>query len=75
MSDKGGLIFLGFLGLLGAVALVGIVISSRQRPISSQLPQAELTPATYENEETWDLQYTEEGLIKKVVVHRRAVQT
>lgn len=77
MNDKGGLIFLGILA--ATAILIPLIFRRRQTeyhvvPVRRLQPVRPLHPVTYTNEEVWDVEYTEDGLVKRVVVHRRAVQ-
>lgn len=81
MENKGGIIFLGV--MLAFALVMPIFLKSRQ-PAAYQLvpvrrksvysPVPQFIPATYENEEEWNVEYTPEGLVKRVIVHRRAQQ-
>ena len=82
MGNKGGIIFLG---VMVACALFLPMILRKREPAQYQLVpvrRGQLVPyrtsqmpaATYENEETWDVEYTPDGLVQHVVVKRHATQ-
>ncbi|GAI97439.1 unnamed protein product [marine sediment metagenome] len=69
MDGKGLILF----GLIGAILLLPILL---RRGLAYHLvPVKQPQPATYTNEEVWEVEWNEEGLPSKVVIHRRAVQT
>lgn len=50
--------------LLAAGLIVWLILKSKQGTAM----------ATYQNEETWDIQWSPDGLPMKVTIHRKAVQ-
>jgi len=78
LGNKGGLIFLGL--LFGAAIILPLVFRRRETAAYQLVPvrrTRQLLPqpqTTYTNTEEWELEYNEDGLVKRVVVHRRAVQ-
>lgn len=80
MDDKAVIIF----GLLGLGLLFMLARGSTHRESSySESIALPFTPTNrvsrgahhYTNEETWDIEWSEDGLPKKVTIHRNAVQT
>ncbi|GAI95824.1 unnamed protein product, partial [marine sediment metagenome] len=67
---------------VAATVLSSVVNTSRKvsSDIEERMPGKELTPyqppaATYANEESWDIDWNEDGLPTKIVVHRNAART
>ena len=54
--------------ILGILGLVGMFLFMMMRQ-----PSAQAAPMSYNNAETWDISWNQDGLPEKVVVHRNAV--
>ena len=44
-------------------------------PVAAPVASAALPPGTYKNAEEWDIEWNEDGLPKKVTIHRNAQRT
>ena len=58
------------LGILAIAGIIGAIVyfATRQRNVVAP----ESSPRQYVNEETWDIDWSEDGLPKKVTIHRNA---
>ncbi len=87
MSQK-GVLFLGFLGLLGIVVYAATrkpkepspstprewVRLERPQPAESSQPAAPAPSTVLKNKAEWDITYNEDGLPTKIVIHREIKQ-
>lgn len=82
MDNKGTILIFGLLGL----GLLFMLTRSNNNRYSAEAGYPEesvaipLRPISksahhYTNEETWDIEWSEDGLPKRVTIHRSAVQT
>lgn len=75
MKNGFGLLLFGILGL-GLLYVFTKSTSSNLGTRSNEPIQLQLKPARrYQNSETWDITWNEDGLPSKVTIHRDAVQT